>query len=295
MAKMLGKNETNKPYNAKNTDIEKAERGLVGADDGLAYVKKKNYAVIGQGRDMMEKVEQEAPELEEEQQQEEEEEQKYQKVDWKKRHDDLKRHHDRKLNDLKSELQSLKESRPKFSPPKTPEELATFRAENPDIYDVVETVAHMRATDEMEQLQNTVKRLEEQLQAEQMAKAYAQLKILAPDYEQISASDDFKNWASEQPREIQAWIYENKDNAQLAAKAINLYKADRGGQVVQQRQAVRPSAADAISVGRANDESRGRQERIFTTSEIGSMSWKQYEALREDIDRAHREGRVVKG
>ena len=66
----------------------------------------------------------------------------YSKVDYKKRYDDLKRYYDRKLgewtskeNDLKTQL---RENRPKYTPPKSKEELDSFKKEYPDIYGVVE-------------------------------------------------------------------------------------------------------------------------------------------------------------
>lgn len=287
----------NRPYG--QMDIEDVvERGPLSADDSLAYVKQKKTAVVGHGQDIKnEAIKEEPTEAKAEALSPEEHNEKYRKTDWKKRYDELKRHHDRKVNGFKEEIDNLKQARPKFQPPKTPEELATFRAENPDIYDVVETVAHMRTSDEMEQLQSTVKRLEEELGTQRQAKAMAELRVMVPDYEQIASSDDFKQWASEQPTEIQKWIFENATNAQLAAKAINLYKADRGMQGRKPPQGnPQVSAADAITTGRATSEpTRDRGGRVFTTAELAKMSWQQYDKLRDEIDQAHREGRVIQG
>lgn len=271
-------------------DVEEHPRGLVGADDGLAYVKEKKTVVVGPGTDMME----EPPVEQKTALEPEEHNQKYKKTDWKKRHDDLKRHHDRKLNELKAEMDELKANRPKFEPPKTPEEMSKFRAENPDIYDMVETIAHMRATEETEQLKNSVSRLEEDLKQQQQARATAELKILAPDYYEIASSDDFKAWAETQPVEIQNWIYKNPNNAQLAAKAINLYKVDRGVQSQPTRQ-VQSSAADAVVTGRAGEPRDRSEGRTFTTTELANMSWREYDSLKDEIDAAHRAGRVIRG
>ena len=38
----------------------------------------------------------------------------------------------------------------------------------------------------------------------------------------------FHNWADSQPMEIKSWIYENNSDGKLAARAIDLYKKDRG-------------------------------------------------------------------
>ena len=288
----------NRPYGQQEVDPN-VERGLIGANDGLAYKKEKKTVVVDTTGISDETVEEPTPEQPEALSAEEHNE-KYKKLDWKKRYDELKRHHDRKVNGFKEEINNLKQARPKFKPPKTPEELATFRAENPDIYDVVETVAHLRTSDEMAQLQETVQKLKMEAESQKQARAFAELKMMVPDYEEISTSDDFKGWAAQQPLEIQKWIFENPDNAQLAAKAINLYKADRGMQsrshtpTPQQRR--QPSAADAVVTGRGQGEpNTAGRDRVFTRSELKSMNWKEYEKLQGEIDKAFREGRVIEG
>ena len=277
-----------------NASEDNTPRGLIGADDSLAYVKKKKAVVIDKSPNQEEPTE--AQEESAEALSHEEHTKKYQKMDWKKRYDELKRHHDRKLNGMKEELENLKQARPKFQPPKTPEDLAKFRADNPDIYDVVETVAHMRASDETEQLKSTVSRLTQELESQAQARAVAELKMLAPDFAEISKSEDFKYWASEQPEEIQRWIFDNPNNAQLAAKAINLYKADRGVQSRPHSTAQRTSAADAVSTSKAvSDPSTRGDKPVFTTTQLSQMSWQEYDKRRDEIDQAHREGRVVRG
>jgi len=77
----------------------------------------------------------------------------YTKVDYKKRYDDLKRYYDRKLGewsnkegDLKAQL---RDNRPKYTPPKSADELSAFKKDYPDIYGVVETVSHLQSQTEM--------------------------------------------------------------------------------------------------------------------------------------------------
>ena len=85
----------------------------------------------------------------------------YKKPDYKKRYDDLKRHYDSKLNEFKSREQELLEevtkNRTEYKAPKTEEELEQFAKEYPDVYEVVETVAHLQS-------ESKSKVLEERLQ-----------------------------------------------------------------------------------------------------------------------------------
>ena len=49
-----------------------------------------------------------------------------------------------------------------------------------------------------------------------------------PDFSEIRSQDSFHEWAANQDPTIQGWLYENTSNAQLAARAIDLYKMDTG-------------------------------------------------------------------
>ena len=93
----------------------------------------------------------------------------YNKVDYKKRYDDLKRYYDRKLGEWTSKESDLKtqlrENRPKYTPPKSKEELDSFKKDYPDIYGVVETVSHLQSENQMSSLQEEVDSLKKQNQA----------------------------------------------------------------------------------------------------------------------------------
>ena len=58
-------------------------------------------------------------------------------------------------------------------------------------------------------------------------KAEVELMRIHPDFDQIRESDDFHNWAEEQPKWVQNALYENQEDAK-SARAIDLYKVDRG-------------------------------------------------------------------
>ena len=156
----------------------------------------------------------------------------YTKVDYKKRYDDLKRYYDRKLGEWNSKESDLKvqlqENRPKYQPPKSKEELEAFKNDYPDIYGVVETVSHLQSQNEVKTLQDELEGLKKANTTLQQKEAALELSKYHPDFEEIKESDDFHNWADTQPMEIKNWIYENNSNGALAARAIDLYKKDRG-------------------------------------------------------------------
>ena len=102
----------------------------------------------------------------------------YQRPDYKKRYDDLKRHYDSKLNEFKAREQELLDeaikNRPDYVAPKTPEELEEFKKEYPDVFEVVETVAHMQSSEKAkvleEQLSTLQAREKETLQRQALAR-----------------------------------------------------------------------------------------------------------------------------
>ena len=67
----------------------------------------------------------------------------------------------------------------------------------------------------------------------------------------------FHEWAANQDPTIQGWLYENTSNAKLAARAIDLYKMDRGQSKLTKKEEkdVKKEAAKAISKTKKSTES----------------------------------------
>ena len=223
----------------------------------------------------------------------------YNKVDYKKRYDDLKRYYDRKLgewtskeNDLKTQL---RDNRPKYTPPKSKEELDSFKKDYPDIYGVVETVSHLQSENQMQNLQEEVDSLKKQNQALAQREAQLELGRLHPDFSEIKESDDFHNWADSQPMEIKSWIYENNSDGKLAARAIDLYKKDRGlglDKKTETKTTTQNQGADLLVKTREQVQVPQSNEVVFSRADIAKMSDEEFMQYEKDIVKAQREGRV---
>ena len=216
---------------------------------------------------------------------------------FKKRYDDLKKHYDSTIQKHKDELQSLRtqleSSTTQFVPPKSKEELEAWRKEYPDVYDMVETIAMNKATTQTADLENKYKDLK--LQQEQIAKEKAEVELLKlhPDFNDIRANDDFHAWAEQQDPTIQGWLYENTSNSKLAARAIDLYKADRGiGKARKEERDVKKEAAKAISKTKKSIDSEIPKKKIWTATEISKLKPHQFEKFEKEIDLARLEGRI---
>jgi len=222
----------------------------------------------------------------------------YKRPDYKKRYDDLKKHYDSKLNEFKSREQELLEeaakNRPTYKAPKSPEELEKFKEEYPDVFDVVETVSHLQAEERTKVLEERLEKLQQREQELVRQDAEKRLMERHPDFEDIKNSDDFHGWAKEQPSSIQDWIYNNADDADLASRALDLFKKDIGIDVPKKSNSKqsKQSAADMVSTKTTAVEPQ--QTKIWTEREIAKMSMAEFDKHEAEISQDMKEGRIAK-
>ena len=285
-------NETEaNPYNAKKDYIDyeqmKANASKEFADANTIAVKKDQPKVVVDSM-RTEQPEEDTPE--------EQADKPYKKVDYKKRYDDLKKHYDGRVNSFKSREQELlaeiRANRPTYKAPKSAEEIEAFKKEYPDVYGVVETVAHLRSSKETEDLKEEIKQLKELNQTVNKEKAEAKLARMHPDFEQIRESDDFHSWASSQPEAIKDWVYGNATNAELASRAIDLFKQDTGKSKSKEVSGDLVAASEMVKVKNSKEIGYG-SKKIWTRSQIAAMSQSEFDKNEKAITEAMSEGRVV--
>jgi hypothetical protein len=218
---------------------------------------------------------------------------------FKKRYDDLKRHYDSTLGKHKDEVRTLRtqleQSSKQFVPPKSKDELETWRKEYPDVYDMVETIAMNKADTRAKEMETKYQNL--QVQQEQITKEKAEVDLLKlhPDFSDIRAKDDFHEWATKQDPVIQDWLYENTSNANLAGRAIDLYKMDKGlGKYSNKQETdIKKQAAKAVSKTRKAESTEGAiPKKVWSNAAISKMNVREYAKYEEEIDKAVREGRI---
>ena len=212
---------------------------------------------------------------------------------FKKRYDDLKRHYDETISKHKDEVLKLKKekeavaSKPIF---KSKEELEEWRKDYPDMYDSVmqmTTEATMKAKQDMQEELLQVKKQQTALARD---RAEVELAKKHPDFKDIRESSDFHDWASVQDSTIQSWLYDNSDNPKSAARAIDLYKYDRGLSTKKVEYDAKKEAAKAVSKTKATETPT--EKKVWKWSEIQKMKPDEYSRYEEQIDKAHREGRI---
>jgi len=217
---------------------------------------------------------------------------------FKKRYGDLRRHSQqqqvqfqKQIDELKSQLEQTTNNQIKL--PKTEEELEAWAAQYPDVAKIVRTIAMKEAKKQTEEIENRFKVLDERERLTAAEKAEFELKKIHPDFDKIRDSDEFHEWVEEQPKWIQQALYENDTDYVAAARAIDLYKADKNIGKTPKKDTSSRDAAASVHVRSSSSEPSGGEEGVFLESQVNKMSIQQYEKNQEAIEKAIRSGKFI--
>ena len=216
---------------------------------------------------------------------------------FKKRYGDLRRHQQTKEKEYEDRINALEQqlneaTKSEFKLPKSDEDLDKWASQYPDVAAIVETIAMKKAKEQSADLEKRVKVIDEMRETAAREKAESELIKLHPDFSEIRDSDDFHEWAEEQPKWVQDALYENDQDAKSAARAIDLYKVDRG--IGKKKSATSKDAAR--SVGTRNERSKPQsdpQGNAIRESDVQKMSAVEYEKKSDEIMEAIRTGNFI--
>ena len=219
---------------------------------------------------------------------------------FRKRYGDLRRHSQKQREDYENKLAALKTqltaaTNQQIKLPKSEDELTEWVEKYPDVAAIVETIALKKAKEQSQDLEDKVQKINELQESANRDKAEVQLMQLHPDFEDIRTSDDFHEWAEEQPSWVQNSLYENDTDAYSAARAIDLYKADRN--LTGKTKAKSTDNSDAAkSVNTRASRSRPQSEDtsgMIKESDVDQMSSQEYENNEKEIMEAIKTGKFI--
>jgi len=217
---------------------------------------------------------------------------------FKKRYGDLRRHQQEKEKELAAKIDALQSqlseaTKKEINLPKSDEDIEAWATKYPDVAAIVETIAIKKAKEQSAVLEERVKAVDELQMNASREKAEAELLRYHPDFEDIRETDDFHNWVNEQPQSIQNALYENASDARTAARAIDLYKADKN---ITKKKTKNTDKDAARSVNARNSRSKpdtSDGSRAILESEVQKMSAQEYEKSSDEIMEAIRTGNFV--
>lgn len=216
---------------------------------------------------------------------------------FKKRYGDLRRHMQEKEKEWTTKLEAMQKqldsaTKQEIKLPKSEAELEAWSKKYPDVAKIVETIAIKKAKEQAADLEERVKAVDEMREAAAREKAEVELLTLHPDFDKIRSDDDFHEWAEEQPKWVQDALYENENDARSAARAIDLYKADRN--IKTKRATSDRDAAKSVSNSRSRSRvSSSESGSYLTESAVAKMSAAEYERNSDEIMEAIRTGKFV--
>jgi hypothetical protein len=216
---------------------------------------------------------------------------------FKKRYSDLRRHQQKQAEEFKEEIEKLKSqlnaaTKKEMRLPKSDEDLESWAKQYPDVAAIVETIAIKKAKEQADSLEERMKVIDDMQYTAKKEKAEAELMRLHPDFDEIRDSDEFHEWAEEQPKWVQDALYENDNDAKSAARAIDLYKADKG--MSSKKSASDKSAAKSVDSRRSRSKPQDDGSGTYMKeSQVQKMSPQEYEAKSDEIMEAIRSGKFI--
>jgi len=213
---------------------------------------------------------------------------------FKKRYGDLRRHMQEKEKEWNDKFETFEKRMKKESivPPKSDEDIEQWAKEYPDVAGIVETIAAKKAQEMFNKADARLQELDKAQSEAERVKAENAIRKSHDDFDDLRASDEFHNWAEEQPKWVQDALYENADDPASVVRVIDLYKGDKGLTKTAKKAKARDAASTvtrrtktSVDVDDANDTIR--------ESEVAKMSDKEFEQRADEINKAIRSGKFV--
>ena len=270
------------PFGKRNANRERIER----EEAELKKLNEENVARSSQSEENVNNEEQDDSNLSAEEK------------SFKKRYGDLRRHSQQQALSLQKQIDELKQqltqsTEQQIKLPTSEDELATWAKTYPDVAKIVETIAIKKAKEQTAALDERFKALDERDKLTARDKAELELLKFHPDFDTIRDTDDFHNWADEQPAWVQQALYENDTDARSAARAIDLYKVDRNIGKAKPEKKTSGAAESVNTRGSRSTPVSQDTEGVIYESQVNKMSSLQYEKNLEAIQKAIQTGKFV--
>jgi len=213
---------------------------------------------------------------------------------FKKRYGDLRRHMQEKEKEWNDKFEAFEKRMEKESiiPPKSDEDIEEWAKQYPDVAGIVETIAAKKAQEMFSKADARLKELDQAQSEAQRMKAENVIRKSHEDFDDLRASDEFHDWANEQPKWVQDALYENSDDPASVVRVIDLYKVDKGLTKTAKKAKAKDAASTVTRRSRTEVDVDDASD-IIRESDVAKMSDKEFEAKSEEINKAIRSGKFV--
>jgi len=241
-----------------------------------------------------ESIEEESPETKETDTEVEETTLSAEERSFKKRYGDLRRHMQEKEKEWNDKFDVFEKRMEKESivPPKSDEDIEQWAKQYPDVAGIVETIAAKKAQEMFSKADARLQELDNAKSEAERVKAENAIRKSHDDFDDLRASDEFHNWAEEQPKWVQNALYENADDPASVVRVIDLYKGDKGLTKTAKKAKARDAASTVTRRSKASVDVDDAND-VIRESDVAKMSDRDFETRADEINKAIRSGKFV--
>lgn len=200
---------------------------------------------------------------------------------FKKRYSDLRRHNQKVAEDLKAAEVRIREleKQPSNSGLPSAEEAAQWAKENPKAAAIIRAIATEQVSPSSQEVTEIKAKLERAEQEALILKTHS-------DFAETVISDEFQDWADEQPESVQKLIFSS--DAKDVIWALTQYKREKGvAKTDPKKEAAKAVSKSSSSAPEAKPKGR------FSESAVQKMSMPDYEKNEAAIAQSMRDGTFV--
>ena len=213
---------------------------------------------------------------------------------FKKRYSDLRSHLNKQseeLKELKAQLDKAKTSGP-VRPPASNESIEAWSNKYPEIASIVETIANQKAEEKFKNADARLQEIDKLTAQAQRSKSEDEIRSMHSAFDDLRSSDEFHNWAEEQPKWVQDALYENQDDPKSVIRVIDLYKIDNNMDVKGKQRSTKQAASE-VKTRRTTKPENNDLSGSIRESAVQKMTAQQYEANADSIMEAIRSGKFI--
>ena len=211
---------------------------------------------------------------------------------YKKRYSDLRSHQNKQaeeLKALKAQLDNAQE-RGDIRPPKSDEDIEAWARQYPDVAAIVERIAEKKAQEKFSGAESRLQEIDRITAESDRNRMEDEIRAMHPDFNELRSSDEFHDWAGEQPKWVQDALYENSEDPASVTRVIDLYKVDKGLDTKTRKKSSK-AAASAVVTKRTTRPDQSDSTGNFSESQVHKMSAAQYDKQSDAIMEAIRAGK----
>lgn len=221
---------------------------------------------------------------------------------FKKRYGDLRRHSQKVEKELKDRIEALEkklEEKPTATEPaeipSNMKEMMEWKEKYPSVARIIETMIEQEAEKKFKDAKLSLEDIQSKQKESEKEKALREIMKAHPDFEDLQYSDEFQDWADEQPKWVQVALFEQSDDAKSVIRALDLYKldTDKKAKPAKEKEDKKKTAGLIETRGERSaidDKEAGTKVK---ESWVNKLTMKEYEKNEEKIMEAIRTGNFI--